>query len=164
MSAADEAKPCSTPPRFQFGIGRLLLVTTFAAVLCSFTVCTHWIVSATLGAIVVMAWTAGRIVRSPIIRNFIVCVGAIPIVFALDYLEHHCGVTALDKFEALFWPVLYLSTFWANWHIVRKDRSPWLIWSVRIVLSALLLPLFAVIIIITVLYIDIALGLPILHS
>jgi hypothetical protein len=160
----EPTRTVSVPPRFQFGIRGLLIFTTIIAILCSLAVCTHWIVAVTLGTIVLLAWIAGKVVRSSLIRNVLVCAGGIPTLSALLYLEHQCGFSALNEYEAMFWPVIYFSTVWANWHVVRKDKSPLLKWSVRILLSALLLPLYAVIIAATVLCIQLALGIPVLHS
>jgi hypothetical protein len=158
-------RPVPTPSRFQFGIRRLLVVTTIVAILCSFAVCTHWIVAVTLGAIVLMAWIVATFVASPLVRNSCVILGAISIVFALDFLVRRCNMeSALGPYEAMFWPVLYFSIVWANWRIVREDRSRWLKWSARVLLSALLLPLYAVIIVTSVLCFELALGIPILHS
>jgi hypothetical protein len=52
----------SLPPRYQFGLRSLLLLTLFVAILCSLGVCTHWLVSAAIALPVVIGGIAGWIV------------------------------------------------------------------------------------------------------
>src|SRR5580692_10658171 len=49
-------------PWYQFSLRSLLLLTAFAAVVCSIGVYTHWLVSAVIGATVMIGGVAGKIV------------------------------------------------------------------------------------------------------
>jgi hypothetical protein len=159
MTADTPATPATTPPRRQFTIRSLLLLTTFVAILCSFALCTHWSVAVTLGTIVLLAWIAGRFVTGAVVRNLLVCAGASIIMCALEYLYRRCGVSGGVAYEAMFWPVLYGALVWANWHLPNENRPPWLKWLGRILVSALLLPLHAMLILAALLRFDIAIGI-----
>ncbi len=164
MTVTDKPMKSATPPWQQFSIRSLLLLTTFVAVLCSLATCTDWIVSAELGTTVLMAWIAGRIVANALVRNTLVCVVAIAISCALEYLYHRCDVVAIGQYDALLsWPILYFAIVWVNWDMFRKDRSPWGKWLGCILASALFLPLHALVIIMATLGFDDAVGIRILN-
>ncbi len=54
--------PKPKPPRYQFSLRSLLLLTLVIAVLCSIGVCTHWLVSAVIALPVAIGGIAGWIV------------------------------------------------------------------------------------------------------
>ena len=142
---------------YQFSLRLLLLLTGFVAVLCSIGIWTNWYFSALLATIVLFSGIARRIVSTPV-RNIVVCLGAIPIDGLLDYLYHNCHVSVIGQYNPLFWPVLYLAILWANWNLFGNETGCWLKWLGRILVSAMLLPIYAFIVIIAGLCVFAALG------
>ena len=156
MTAAERpiSTPAPRPPWYQFNIRSLLVLTTFAAILCSLGVCTHWGVSVVFGIAVVIAGIAGRIgLRTPA-RTVLVCLGAIVL---LVYISFHRS-SAVIEYEPMCWPGLYFATLWANWNLFGSARASWLKWLGRIVATTLLFPIYAFIILIVSLCVFAAMG------
>jgi hypothetical protein len=70
LASTDASKPDEKSPWYQFSVRSLLLLTVFAAVLCTIGVHMHWLLSAFLATIVLVGGIAGRIVAG-INRGFV---------------------------------------------------------------------------------------------
>ena len=92
------------------------------------------------------------------VRNIVVCPVAILIDGVLDYLNLHWHVSILGGYDVLFWPVLYFAILWANWNLFGSEKGGWLVWLGRIVVSAILLPIYGITIVIVGLFVFHAMG------
>jgi hypothetical protein len=93
---------------YQFSLRSLLLFTVFVAVLCSIGACTHWSISATIAAILLIAGVSGGMVAGTRVGLVVGAVYGIPgFAFAV---------------VALFFLTLPVSLFWGlgNWAILSR--------------------------------------------
>ena len=92
------------------------------------------------------------------VRNVAACCAALVTYCIFDYLYVRCGVSTPEGAGWLLIPVLYLTILWANRNIFRSETGGLADWVGRASVSALLFPVYALIIVTLGVWFHLAIG------
>ena len=89
----------------------------------------------------------GRFLSAPL-RNLLACCAFLILGCISDYFYVRCGQPTSEWFIWILFSALYLAILWANKNLFGPGVTGFAIWAARVFVSALLLPVYAYIILI----------------